>query len=47
MGKKCYPQIFLENYKSVVKENKMIKFTNKELEMFSDEPDEEVSDERS
>ena len=43
MGKNSYPQIFLEEYKQyVVKENKISKFINDELEISSfDEASEE------
>ena len=41
---KYYPQVFLEEYKYVVKENKMTKFINYELEISSDDSDEENSD---
>ena len=43
MGKNYYPQIFLEEYKQyVVKENKISKFINDELEISSsDEASEE------
>ena len=42
MGKNYYPQIFLEEYQYVVKENKISKFINDELEISSsDEASEE------
>lgn len=37
-------EIFLKVFKYIVKENKMCKFCNDELEISSDESDEEVSD---
>ena len=45
MGKNYYLQVFLEDCKYVVKENKMTKFINYELEISSDDSD-EVSDEK-
>ena len=44
MGKKN-PQVFLEECKYVVKENKVTKFINEELEISFNESDEEISDE--
>ena len=44
MGKKN-AQVFLEECKYVVKENKMTKFINEELEISFNESDEEISDE--
>ena len=44
MGKKNL-QVFLEECKYVVKENKMTKFINEELEISFNESDEEISDE--
>ena len=44
MGKKN-SQVFLEECKYVVKENKMTKFINEELEISFNESDEEISDE--
>ena len=41
MSKNYHPQAFLEECKYVLKKNKMGKFINKELEIFSDESDEE------
>ena len=43
MGKNYYPQAFLEECKYVVK-NKMTKFINDELEVSSDDSDQEVCD---
>lgn len=40
-----YPQVFLEERRYLVKEKKMTKLINDELQIFSDEYDEEVSDE--
>ena len=37
MGKICYPQVFLEEYKYAAKENKISKFANNELKISSDE----------
>lgn len=37
MGKNYYPQVFLEEYKYAVKENKISKFANNELKISSDE----------
>ena len=44
MNRKYYLQVFLEQCKYVDKENKMTKFINGELEISSDESDEDVSD---
>ena len=44
MGKNYYPQVVLEECKYVVKENKMTKFINDELEISSHDSNEEVSD---
>ena len=43
MGKNYYPIVFLEEYK-YVKENKMTKFIKDELEISSDDSDEEAFD---
>ena len=45
MGTNCYLQISVEECKYVEKENKMTKFINAELEIFSDESAEEGFDE--
>ena len=42
MSENYYPQVFLEEYKYVVKENKMC--IDEEIEISSDESDEQVSD---
>ena len=42
---KIYPQVFLDECKYVVKENKITKFVNDKLEISSDDYDEKVSDE--
>ena len=39
MSKSYYPQVFLEERKYIVKEKKMSKFINDELEISSDESD--------
>ena len=43
MSKKLYQQVLLKECRYVVKENLMSKFINKELEISSDESDEEAS----
>ena len=45
MSKNYYPQVFLEEYKHVVKKNMMSRFINTELEVFPVEHDQEASDE--
>ena len=40
-----YPQVFLEKCKHVIKENKKANLINDELDIFSDNRDEKVSDE--
>ena len=46
-GKKCYPQVYLEKFKYVVKEKKLSKYINDETEISPDENfDEENSDEK-
>lgn len=41
ISKNCYPKVFLEECKYTVKEKNMSNFINDELEMSSDESDEE------
>ena len=43
--KNYYPQVFLEQYKYVVKEKKMSRFTTNNIEISSDDSDAENSDE--
>ena len=45
--KDCYPQVFLEEYKYVVKEKKMSKFITDDKEISSDDSDRENSDEEN
>ena len=45
MGKNKYAKVFLKKCKYFVKENKMTKFINDELEISFNESDEEISDE--
>lgn len=43
ISKNCYSQVFLEECKYTVKEKNMSNFINDELDMSSDESDEEAS----
>ena len=45
LGKNYYPQVFWKQCRYVVQENKIAKFKDDELEISSDEYDEEISDE--
>ena len=45
-GKSYNPQVFLEKCKCFVRQNKMTKFVNDELEVFSSDSREGVSDEK-
>ena len=44
-GKNYYPQVFLEEDKYIVKEKKMTKYITDAIEMYSDDSDEENSNE--
>ena len=43
-GKNYYPQVLLEQFKYVVKEKKMPEYITDDIEIFSDDSDEENSD---
>ena len=46
-GKNCYPQVYLEKFRYVVKAKKLSKYINDETEIFPDKDfDEENSDEK-
>ena len=46
-GKNCYPQVYLEKFRYVVKAKKLSKYINDETEIFPDKNfDEENSDEK-
>ena len=47
IGKNCYSQVFLEEYKCVAKEKKMPKYRTNVTEMFSDVSGKEDSNEES
>ena len=46
-GKNYYPQVFLEECKYVVKENKMPESITDDIEISSDDSDEEISDDEN
>ena len=47
LGKKYYPQLFLKEFKYVIKESKMSKYIHEVIEICSDESNEYDSDEES
>ena len=40
MGKNYYPQVFLEQFKYIVKEKELVRINTEDLEMSSDDSDE-------
>ena len=40
MGKNYYPQVFLEEFKYIVKEKELVRINTEDLEMSSDDSDE-------
>ena len=44
VARNYYPQMFLEEFKYIVKEKKMIRYITDDLEISSDDPDNEHSD---
>ena len=46
-GKNCYPQVFLEEYKYVVKEKKMPEYITDDIEISSDSDREDSDEENS
>ena len=45
IGKSCYPPVVLEECKHIVREKKLSRYVNDGLEIYSDDSDEEASDE--
>ena len=40
MGKNYYPQVFLEEFKYIIKEKELVRINTEDLEMSSDDSDE-------